>query len=72
MSSVVDAGRVKAYEDKLKNAYQDDDSEATEAAREKYMEGLEGVREVKKIKDNKIVYIDDEGKKQKVDKETYI
>jgi BRCT domain type II-containing protein len=32
----------------------------------------EGVSEVKKIKNNKIVYIDDEGKKQKVDKDTYI
>lgn len=72
MSSVVDADRIKAYEDKLKQRYADDDSEVTEAALKKYMEGLEGVGEVTKIKNNKIVYIDKEGNTQKVDKKTYI
>ena len=72
MSSVVDADKIKQYEEELKETYADDDSKATEAELEKYMEGLEGVKEVKKIKDNKVVYIDEEGKTQKVDKEIYM
>jgi hypothetical protein len=36
------------------------------------MEGLEGISEVKNVRKNKVVYIDDEGNRKVVDKEIYM
>ena len=76
-ANLTDGADVKRFEEELQKKYLDDyggddDSSVTEDALEEFMLSQEGVSEVKKIKNNKIVYIDDEGKKQKVDKETYI
>jgi hypothetical protein len=72
MSSVVNADLVEQYSDKMEQNYADDDAKETEAELKAYMESLEGIGEVKKIRDNKVVYIDEEGKKQKVDKKVYL
>lgn len=72
-SSIVTGDLVEQKRKELEKKYLDnDDDESVEKELWKYMEGLEGVDEVKRIKNNKIVYIDNEGKKQKVNKETYI
>jgi hypothetical protein len=76
MSSVVNGDKIKSYEEDITNEYKKDngkwDRDEIDDKLAKYMEGLEGVQSVKKVKGNKIVYIDSEGKKQKVDKEQYI
>lgn len=72
MSSVVDDSIVEKYSNEMESKYADDDSKSTEKDLKAYIESLEGVQEVKKIKDNKVVYIDSEGKKQKVDKAIYL
>ena len=72
-SSIVTGDLVEQKRKELEKKYLDnDDDESVEKELWKYMESLEGVDEVKRIKNNKIVYIDNEGKKQKVNKETYI
>ena len=72
MNTVVASDLIDVYRKRIDERYADDDSEETEAALQEYMEGLENVGRVKKIKDNKIVYIDSEGKEQKVDKSIYL
>jgi hypothetical protein len=72
MTTVVDDAALKKYTKIMDEKYADDDSKETEADLKEYVESLEGVSRVEKIKNNKIVYYDEEGKKQKVDKEIYM
>ena len=72
MSSVIDGDWVQQETERLEALYSNDDSAVTEAALEEYMLSSGIASEVKAIRNNKIVYYDEEGKKQKVDKDVYI
>lgn len=60
------------YRKEYEKMYEDDDAQSTEKALKAFMESQEGVEKVKRIKNNKIKYVDSDGKVQKVDKDVWM